>query len=210
MKTTYVTFTATTAILTAVQLLVAVRVNSGEQKERRIAFRTSDNRYITASANLSLDVSGVKIGSKQTFTLIDLNGSELADGDGVKIQYVPGSGPKPDLSKASFWQMAGNGVKRGHDGDVFKVRFVKLKDTLKTSSGEPVAGPGEENALAATNGQESASLVKTKYAFQTPGGGFVAGPAEGGALAVTNSLDGALLVDMVDVAPKGSTSKTSK
>lgn len=210
MKTTHLTLTAATAMLAAVQLLVAVRVSSEEQKEKRIAFRTSENKYITASPNLSLDLSGTAVGSKQTFTLIDLNGGKLADGDQVRIQYIPGSATKPDPSKASFWQMAGDGVKRGHDGDVFKIKLVKPKDALNTSSGIPAAEPGEESALAVTNGQESASLVKTRYVFQTPGGEFVAGPVQEGLLAVTNSLEGALLVDIVDVVPKGSAPKTSK
>jgi hypothetical protein len=44
-------------------------------------------------------VGGDKIGSKQIFTIIDLSGGNLGDGDEVKIQYIPGRGTDP--SKAN-------------------------------------------------------------------------------------------------------------
>ena len=65
--------------------------------ERFVAFRVFANNFITADPSNALDLAGVKIGSKQTFTLVDITGGELADGHEVKIRYTPHTG------KPSYW-----------------------------------------------------------------------------------------------------------
>src|SRR2546427_12136782 len=111
---------ATVAILAGVQIQAGVRVSSEEQKERRVAFQVSEKKFVTANPGNSLDLTGAKIGSKQTFTLIDFNGGEIESGDDVRICYIPNSGGVPDPSKASYWREVPGRWKRGEWGEVVK------------------------------------------------------------------------------------------
>ena len=161
MRRIHVTFMMVAAVMLAViPLRAAVRVDSGEAKEKTVALRTPERKYITANPGGSLDLTGTKIGSKQTFILIDLNGGELEDGDAVKIRYVPNTGGKPDPSKASFWLETKEGVKRGRDGDVFKVKRVETKYVFQTSSGKFVGAPVDGGLLAVADKQRGALLVE--------------------------------------------------
>jgi hypothetical protein len=174
MKKAHVTFmTAAMVVMTAMPLRAAVRVDTAEAKERTVAFRVGETNYITTNPNNSLDLSGLKIGSKQTFILIDLNGGELTNGDRVRIRYVPNTGGKPDPSKASFWVEVKGGVKRARDGDVFTVKQVDGKYVFQTPSGKFVGRPVLDGLLAATDKQEGALLVElfdpaTKSAIPPP------------------------------------------
>ena len=161
MKTTRLTvIVAITAFIAAFQLRAGVQVSTAQVKEKSVVLRVADKNFVTASSGGALDLSGVKVGSKQTFVLIDLNGGELADGDAIKIQYVPNSGGKPDPSKASYWVETKEGIKRGKDGDSFKVKKVGDKYTLQTSGGKFVGSAGEEGVLTLTDKQEAALLVE--------------------------------------------------
>jgi hypothetical protein len=160
MKRAHVIFmTAAVVTLTAMPLGAAVRVDTAEAKERPVAFRVGGKNYITTNPGNSLDLTGIKIGSKQTFILIDLNGGELGNGDRVRIRYVPNSGGKPDPSKASFWVELKEGVKRARDGDVFTVKQVEAKYAFQTPSGKFVGAPVDGGLLGVTDKQEGALLV---------------------------------------------------
>ncbi len=161
MRKTHLAFvTAAIAMLAAVQLRAGVRVSSSQPTEKAVALLTADKRYVTASPEGALDLSGGKIGSKQTFTIIDLNGEDLADGDEVKIRYTPNSGGKPDPSKSTYWREVKEGVKRGKEGDVFKVKRVDTKYAILAPSGKFVGGPVPDGLLAVMDKQEGALLVE--------------------------------------------------
>jgi hypothetical protein len=161
MKRTHLIFiTVTMAMLVTFEVRAGVQVSSVEPTEKVVALLSPDKRYVTASPPSSLDLSGVKIGSKQTFTIIDLNGEELADGDEVQIRYTPNSGGKPDPSKSSYWREVKEGVKRGKDGDMFKVKRVDTKYAFQAPSGKFVGGTSSEGLLAVTEKQEGALLVE--------------------------------------------------
>ena len=149
-------------MLEAVELRAAVRVSPAEPTEKVVALVTSDKKYVTASSSPgnSLDLSGLKIGSKQTFTIIDLNGADLADGDQVQIRYTPNTGGKPDPSKSSYWREVNEGVKRGKDGDVFKVKRMDTRYAFQAPSGKFVGGPAADGVLAVTDKQEGALFVE--------------------------------------------------
>jgi hypothetical protein len=183
MKRSFWTFfSASVAILVALQANAAVQVSPGPEMEPQkeapaavqpkpagatetpVAFQVGE-KFITANSGGVLDMTGTKIGSKQGFTLFDLNGGELADGDEVKIQYIPGKGGgNPDLSKATFWVELPEGIKRKREGDTFKLK-----------------------------------QVGTKFAFVTSKGKFVGQPA-GGALTLVDKEQDALLVDIIDLS----------
>ena len=153
-------FTAAVTVLAAGSLRAGVSVGSGEEKEKLVAFRVSDNKYVTANIGGALDLSGMKIGTKQTFTLVDLNGGELEDGDKVKIRYTPNSGGTPDPSKASYWAEVKEGIRRIHDSDVYSIKQVGAKYAFQTSNGKFVAGPVAGGALGLTDKPESALLAE--------------------------------------------------
>ena len=161
MKTIHLAcITIAAGILAAVPLRAAVNVNTAEPKEKRVAFQVSAKQFITASPSNSLDFAGAKIGSRQTFTLVDLNGRELEDGHRIKIQYIPNSGGMPDPTKASYWVEMRAGVKRGRDGDTFKIKKVGAKYAIMTSGGKYVAGLAGGGMLGLTDKQEGALLVE--------------------------------------------------
>jgi len=102
----------------------------------------------------------MKIGSKAIFTIVDITGGALTDGHEVRIRYTPNSNGTPDPSKSSYWREVKEGVKRGHDGDVFKIKRVDTKSALQTVSGNFVAGPIDGGLLGLTNKQDAAMLVE--------------------------------------------------
>jgi hypothetical protein len=166
------------AILTtfaALQLQAGVKVTSDEPTsapapapapapsgavEKRVAFVTAEKKYVTANTSGALDLSGAKVGSKQSFTLIDLNGGDLADGDAVKIRYTPNSGGVPDLSKASYWHEKGGGIKRSKEGDTFKIKKVETKFAFQTASGKFVMATVTDGAFDLSDKQDGALLVE--------------------------------------------------
>jgi hypothetical protein len=162
MKKRHLAFiTAIATILATGQLRAAVRVTA-EPTEKVVALQVAGNRYVTASSSpgYSLDLSGAKIGSKQTFTLVDLNGEDLADGDEVKIRYTPNSGGIPDPAKSSYWVELKAGVKRDKEGSVFKIKRVDSKYGFVAPNGKFVAGPVAEGVFGFSEKLEGALLVE--------------------------------------------------
>ncbi len=154
----------TIALLATNQVQAAVKVETQEPDEskvepagpgeRSVAFRTVANRFITASPTNALDLTGVKLGTRQTFALIDVTGGELADGHEVRIRYTPRTG------KPSYWLENKLGIRRGRNGDVFKIRRVGTKVALVTATGKFVAPPTVANALGVADKQEGALLIE--------------------------------------------------
>ncbi len=89
-KATLALIIATLGILAAVPLRAGVKITAApEPVEKPVALRTADGKFITTVTGGYLMIGGEKIGSKQTFTILDLNGTDLVDGDPVKIRYTP-------------------------------------------------------------------------------------------------------------------------
>jgi len=70
-----------------------------------------------------LNLNGEKIGSKQKFTIIDLNGGDLMDGDPVKIRYTPGWSGRRGSNEEQLLVESADGIKRNSEGSVFKIRW---------------------------------------------------------------------------------------
>lgn len=156
MNMTKISILVAVALPLAVSALLAgVLVNTNQPTEKLVAFRVSENKYVTTAPSNSLDCSGIKIGSKQKFTLIDITGGALTDGHEVRIRYTPGGSPK-----SSYWLEVKDGVKRGSDGDAFKIRRVDSKCALETVSGNFVATPATNGLLSVTNKLEGAMLLE--------------------------------------------------
>jgi len=160
MKRTQLTFLALAAMLAAGQLPAGVKVSTSEPVEKKVAFVTAEKKYLTANTGGTLDLTGVKVGSKQTFTIIDLNGGELADGDSVKIRYTPNTAGTPDPTKASYWHEGPGGIKRTKEGDTFKVKQVGASFAFQTLGGKFVGGPVDGGTLGLTEKEQGALTVE--------------------------------------------------
>ncbi|MEA3186893.1 MAG: hypothetical protein QOD99_723 [Chthoniobacter sp.] len=132
-----------TSLFTAAVLLSSVAAGWAQQTEKSVAFVTPEKKYITAATGSLLDLSGAKIASKQTFTLVDLNGGDLADGDDVQVRYTPT--PKPgEQPKPNFWREAKGELKRGGEAGTFKLKKVEKTFSFQTPAGKFVAAPASE------------------------------------------------------------------
>jgi hypothetical protein len=160
MKTASLAFTVTAMALAAVQVQGGVKVSSGEVKEIQVTLRVADGRYVTANPPGLIDLSGIKVGSKQKFTIIDLNGGNLADGDEVRIRYTPNKDGKPDPSKASYWREGREGVTRAHQDGTFTIKRVGTRFAFLGPSGKYVTANEVNGALAVSSKLEDALVVE--------------------------------------------------
>ena len=148
------------AVSAAVQLRAGIKVGAKEVKEWVVAFRSPKNWFVsTRSPGNQLFVGGMKIGSQQTFTLIDLNGEDIVDGDEIKIRYTPNKDGVPDPSKSSYWVEIKDGIKRGKEGDVFKLKKVDSKFAIQAPSGNFMTATSVEGVLAVTNNLDGAVML---------------------------------------------------
>jgi hypothetical protein len=136
------------------QLPAAVKVNTAEPIETLVAFRVAENSHIGTSPSNSLEIATGKINSKQQFTVIDLSGGNFQDGDEFQIRYTPHNG------KPSYWLESAVGVRRGHDGDVFKLKRVDTKFALVTPTGKFVAAPTTKKGLGVSATLDGALLME--------------------------------------------------
>lgn len=159
-KTPLALITAAIGILVAVSLQAGVKVTVAPQPlEKPVAFRTADNKYVSTLTGGFLNLTGEKIGSKQMFTIIDLNGTDLADGDPVKIRYTPGKA-SADKAKSSYWQETAAGIKRNSVGSVFKIKLVDTKYAFQAPSGKFMTGVVTTNEFGLSDKQENALLLE--------------------------------------------------
>ena len=156
---TAIIISALALVIAAVQVPAGVKVETAEPIEMTVAFRVAANKYICTSPSNSLQVAFGKIGSKQTFTIIDVSGHNLQDGDEVRVCYTPHA-KAGETAKPSYWVENNAGVKRGHNGDVFKLKRVDTKFALVTPTGKFVAPPIDESALGVSAKQDGALFVE--------------------------------------------------
>jgi hypothetical protein len=94
------------------------------------------------------------------FTIIDLNGGNLADGDTVKIRYTPHGGAATDQTKSSYWRETAEGIKRNSEGSVFKIKLVDTKYAFQAPSGKFMTGVVTENVFGLSDKQADALLLE--------------------------------------------------
>jgi len=139
-------------------VLIFAAVTVFVEKETPVTFRVSagnPNRYVTAGNKGALDSSSKRIGSKQIFTLVDLKGGEIEDGEEVRIKW-----------NTTYWQedKTNGRVNRcpGKDMDpvscAFKVKKPGRCIILQTASGKFVVAPADGGALVTTNALGGATL----------------------------------------------------
>jgi hypothetical protein len=141
-------------LVVAVPLPAGVKVNTAEPIETLVSFRVAANSYLGTSPSNSLEIATGKIGSKQRFTVIDLSGGNFQDGDEVRIRYTPHNG------NPSYWLESTVGVRRGRDGDIFKLKRVDTRFALVTPTGKFVAAPTTRKGLGVSAALDGALLVE--------------------------------------------------
>jgi len=100
-----------------------------------------------------LDLTGAKIGSKQTFTLVDITGGELADGHEVRIRYTPHTG------KPSYWLETKGVITPGSRRRCLQDQTRGHEGRADAPTGKFVAPPPVPNALGVSDKQQGALLV---------------------------------------------------
>src|SRR5580698_3312443 len=149
---------AAIGILVALPVQAGVRVTAApEPLEKPVAFRTADNKYVTTMTGGFLNLTGEKIGSKQMFTIVDLNGTDLADGDPVKVRYIPGKGT--DQTKSSYWVETAGGIKRNSEGSIFKLKVVDNKFAFQAPSGKFITGVVTDDGLLGVSDKQTNTLL---------------------------------------------------
>jgi hypothetical protein len=147
-------------VAAAVQLPAAVKVDTSQPIERFVAFRVTTNKYICTTPSNSLGLATGNIDSKEEFTVIDFTRGNLQDGDEVRIRYTPHSAKEADPARSTYWMVNSVGVRRGHDGDIFKLKRVGTMFALVTPTGKFVALPTNSIGLGVSDNQDGALLVE--------------------------------------------------
>ena len=151
--------TVAVGILVTVPLQAGVKVTTApEPLEKVVALRTPAGKYVTTVTGGFLSLGGEKIGSKQIFTIIDLSGTNLVDGDTVKIRYTPG-GLAGDKAKSNYWAETPEGIKRNSEGSVFKIKVVDTKYGFQTSNGKFVTGVATPDGLFGVSDKQADALL---------------------------------------------------
>ena len=128
-----------------------------------VAFRAAQanaGRHITAAPKGGLILGSTVLSNKEVFTLIDLNGAPLKNGDKVQVTYDSGKRP-------SYWREAKGKITRTGDRPdaactfqvTWKVPNVSLM--LRAASGNYVSGPGKGKPVAVVSKATDRTAVFT-------------------------------------------------
>jgi hypothetical protein len=133
-------------------------------KEQTVAFRTTGGKYISIAGGGGLNASGSKTGEKQTFTLIDLNGGEVADGDKVQIRYTSiAAATAEGKGKSSYWHVEDGTLKRRNKLDDDCTFTVHRKDktvAFQAVNNSFVSAPSDGSALVLIGTQDDTTSLE--------------------------------------------------
>ena len=122
-----------------------------------VAFRTTGEppRYITSPPMGALDASGRKITAKQIYTMLDINGGNLAHGDPVKLRWEA-SIWREDKAAGKVHRIAFRGAPEAEC--TFKIRVKGQHISLETPSGKFVSAPAGGGPLVTTDKQDDTTM----------------------------------------------------
>ncbi len=122
-----------------------------------VALRTGAARYVTMKPQGGLDASGDKITERQIFTVVDLNGGSLDDGDKVKI-ILNNSIWHEDKSAGVVHRVAARGA---NDAEcTFRMKLQGKSVLLETASGRLVSAPAGGGALVTKEKPDETTLFE--------------------------------------------------
>lgn len=127
--------------------------------EIAVSLKTSEGAYVGQVANGGLDAASKSVTPKQIFTLVDLNGGKVSDGDGVKLRF-----------EATLWREDKENslihrvpAKIAKDAEcVFKLRIKDKLLYLETASGKFVTVA--DSAVVTTSDVKKATLFDIQAA----------------------------------------------
>ena len=106
-------------LMTSAALLGASSLSFAAPKEHLVRFQTADGNYVLIGGGGFTYLGDKKEDHRQVFTLIDLNGGEIADGDEVHVRTDAGG------SKPTYWINGGENVWRGRKPEPVTIKKVK-------------------------------------------------------------------------------------
>lgn len=129
------------------------------QQSQTVALRTAGDpaRYITMVANGGLDASGKKITPKQVFTMIDLNGGSLNDGDKVKIGWESSLWHE-DKASGKVHRVPARSASEAEC--TFKVKVQPKGIMLETASKKLVSAPATGGPLVTSDKPDETTLFE--------------------------------------------------
>jgi len=127
---------------------------SAKEVEKEVLFKLSGGRFITVAPQGKVIISSKEDLGRQRFTLIDLNGGTLEEGDKVKVRYV-----SPESPKATFWQCESGELTRNYTGTEFKLRKQSDKYQFEIGGGKFVAIARDDKSLESGKSETSAMKV---------------------------------------------------
>lgn len=157
------------SVISAVAVVAPFDTSLAQAVEKTVAFKTAEGKYITATPGAGYDLTGTKVGSRQTFNLVDENGGELADGDSVKVMTTDG---------AKGWKMKETELARGTPV-AFKIKKVNEKWAFQTRDGK-FLGVAASGAVGAVDTAETAlqlEVVPATAPAKKPAASPAASPA---------------------------------
>lgn len=130
-----------------------------------VSLKTADGKFIGMVAGGGLDAGGNTVTAKQTFTLVDLNGGKVADGDTIKIK-MDASQWREDKEKSLIHRVPTKGAKENES--LFKLRVKEKLIYIETPGGKFVKVDG--NSIITTTDAKNDSLfdVQTVSAPSQP------------------------------------------
>lgn len=162
LKTTLPLFAVTSALITAASFpTVAQEESAAQSAEKKVALRNTagePKRYVGVAPKGEMNVQSTVIGSRQVFTIVDLNGGDLADGDEVQIKHA-----YPDGTGVTYWYDAGEQIGRRPKAVAegqFKVTKTDAGISLQTASGKFVTAPAPLDPLRLADEAEKAAVFE--------------------------------------------------
>ena len=174
--------------------------------EVSVSIKTTDGKFVEMVAGGGLGAGGKTVAAKQIFTLVDLNGGKIVDGDTVKIK-MDASQWREDKEKSLVHRVPTKGAKENES--VFKLRVKDKLIYLETPAGKYVKIT--DNTLTTTTDAKNASLFDvqavaassqpTSYpvAFKFANGNHIGMVAGGGLNVAAKEIGNNQIFTMVDL-----------
>lgn len=121
------------------------------------AFRLASGKYLGMVAGGGLDAGATQISPKQIFTLVDLDGGSLNNGDSVKIMFEA-SLWREDKENGKIHRVPIKGAK--DDECTFKIKVQGKSVLLQTPSGKFVSASPDGKAVLTTDKRDETSLLE--------------------------------------------------
>lgn len=187
-------------------LLFAVSASAQTATEIPVSLKTTEGKYVGQVAGGGLDVIANAVTPKQTFTLVDLNGKDIADGDKIILRQ-DATQWREDSEKSMIHRVATKGAKENECTFVLRFKgdfiyfetpskkFIRVEETaLKTVSDAASATSFQVGAIIVANQPVSYSV-----AFKLANGGLIGMVAGGGLDATAKEIGTNQIFSMTDL-----------